>query len=86
MKALPPTIPFRWMSSELMSIGTVRSWPTAWALLGMFVSTVSNPKSLCRRRTSEACLIFWRSGIGPEPIGRSTMPNRAGSPAWGSRL
>ncbi len=85
MNPLPPTVPLRLMSSELMSVGTLSAWPRACAVRGMSMSTVSSPKSL-RRRTSDTWMIFWNSGSGSEPTGLSTIPNRAGSPAAGVTL
>ena len=80
MKPWPPTVPLRLMSSELMSVGTLRARPRAWAMFGMSLSTVLRPKSLLRSFTSEIWMIFWKAGSGSEPTGRSTIPNRAGSP------
>ena len=86
MNPLPPTIPLRWMSIDVMSIGTLTAPLAAWATLGTLVSTVSSPKSLLRSFTSDSCVIFDRSGSGSDPVGLRTIPKRAGCPAAASTL
>ena len=71
-----PAVPARPTVIELMSIGSPEE------VLGMSSMTVLRPRSLWRSSAPDSSTTL---GSSP-PTGRSTIPNRAGSPVSGVML
>ena len=82
-KGWPLTVPESVTVMLVMSIGTP-SPSVVLATFGMSLMTESSPKSLWRSSAPDWMMMF--SSSTPPSGGTSTIPKRAGSPGWGTRL